>query len=146
MWQSVTVWPYLNLPVRSLQLIIVDTYLHGHRMVCEWNKDRIAWKVWFPILLSIPFWTPSQSPVTTRLKFSNQAISSSPTKPYPSPVHHCTTSLEQSAVWAPHFFCFFTIILYLSIYIVTYIVPLQGSYSEALPAQARPKRRVLRSL
>ena len=35
---------------------------------------------------------------------------------------------------------------YLSIYISTYIAPLQGNYSEALPAQARPNRRVLRSL
>src|SRR6218665_2009335 len=35
---------------------------------------------------------------------------------------------------------------YLSIYISTYIAPLQGNYSEALPAQARPKWRVLRSL
>ena len=33
-----------------------------------------------------------------------------------------------------------------SIYISTYIAPLQGNYSEALPAQARPNRRVLRSL
>src|SRR6218665_626548 len=32
--------------------------------------------------------------------------------------------------------------IYLSIYISTYIAPLQGNYSEALPAQARPKRRV----
>src|SRR6218665_1883221 len=31
---------------------------------------------------------------------------------------------------------------YLSIYIVTNIAPLQGNYSEALPAQARPRRRV----
>src|SRR6218665_176496 len=31
---------------------------------------------------------------------------------------------------------------YLSIYISTYIAPLQGNYSEALPAQARPNRRV----
>src|SRR6218665_1720943 len=30
----------------------------------------------------------------------------------------------------------------ISIYISTYIAPLQGNYSEALPAQARPKRRV----
>jgi len=37
-------------------------------------------------------------------------------------------------------------LIYLSIYISTYIAPLQGNYSEALPAQARPKRRVLRSL
>src|SRR6218665_3722599 len=38
--------------------------------------------------------------------------------------------------------------IYLSIclYINLYIAPLQGNYSEALPAQARPKRRVLRSL
>ena len=33
-----------------------------------------------------------------------------------------------------------------SIYISTYIAPLQGNYSEALPAQARPKRRVLKNL
>jgi len=32
--------------------------------------------------------------------------------------------------------------LFLSIYISTYIAPLQGNYSQALPAQARPKRRV----
>src|SRR6218665_1896759 len=31
-------------------------------------------------------------------------------------------------------------------YISIYIAPLQGNYSEALPAQARPNRRVLRSL
>ena len=31
--------------------------------------------------------------------------------------------------------------MYLSSYISTYIAPLQGNYSEALPAQARPKRR-----
>src|SRR6218665_2235142 len=36
--------------------------------------------------------------------------------------------------------------IYLSIYISIYIAPLQGNYSEALPAQARPKRRVLRSI
>jgi len=39
-----------------------------------------------------------------------------------------------------------TLCKYLSIYISTYIAPLQGNYSGALPAQARPKRRVLRSL
>jgi len=32
--------------------------------------------------------------------------------------------------------------IHLSIYISTYIAPLQGNYSEALPAQARPKRRI----
>src|SRR6218665_3026286 len=32
-------------------------------------------------------------------------------------------------------------ILNLSIYISTFIAPLQGNYSEALPVQARPKRR-----
>jgi len=37
-------------------------------------------------------------------------------------------------------------VVYLSIYISTYIAPLQGNYSEALPAQAQPNRRVLRSL
>ena len=36
--------------------------------------------------------------------------------------------------------------LSVSIYISTYIVPLQGNYSETLPAQARPKKRVLRSI
>src|SRR6218665_3241495 len=35
--------------------------------------------------------------------------------------------------------------IYLCIYRI-YIVPLQGSYSEALPAQARAKRKVLRRL
>ena len=35
-------------------------------------------------------------------------------------------------------------IVLLSIYILTYIAPLQGNYSETLPAQAQPKRRVLR--
>ena len=37
------------------------------------------------------------------------------------------------------------IIIYLSIsiYISTYIAPLQGNCSEALPAQARPKRKIL---
>jgi len=39
-----------------------------------------------------------------------------------------------------------SIYIYLSIYISIYIAPLQGNYSEALPAQARPNRRVLRSL
>jgi len=34
----------------------------------------------------------------------------------------------------------------LSICTSTYSAPLQGNYSESLPAQARPKRRVLRSL
>jgi len=34
-------------------------------------------------------------------------------------------------------------VISLSIYISTYIAPVQGNYSEALPAQARPKRRVL---
>jgi len=33
--------------------------------------------------------------------------------------------------------------IYLSTYISTFIAPLQGNYSEALLAQARPKRRVL---
>src|SRR6218665_2623292 len=33
---------------------------------------------------------------------------------------------------------------YLSIYVSTYIAPLQGNYSEALPAQARPKRKAKR--
>src|SRR6218665_373417 len=37
---------------------------------------------------------------------------------------------------------FHTSNVYLSIYISTYIAPLQGNYSVALPAQARPKRRV----
>jgi len=32
-----------------------------------------------------------------------------------------------------------------SIYLSTYIAPLQGNYSEALPAQARPNRRVISS-
>jgi len=32
--------------------------------------------------------------------------------------------------------------LSISIYISTYIAPLQGNYSEALPAQDRPKRKV----
>jgi len=36
--------------------------------------------------------------------------------------------------------------IYLSIYVSTYIATLQGNYSEALPAQARPKRGVLKSL
>src|SRR6218665_2902712 len=35
-------------------------------------------------------------------------------------------------------------ILHLSLYISTYIAPLQGNYSKALPAQARPKRRGLK--
>ena len=35
--------------------------------------------------------------------------------------------------------------IYLSIYGI-YIAPLQGNYSEALPAQARAKRKVLRRL
>jgi len=35
--------------------------------------------------------------------------------------------------------------IYLSIYRI-YIAPLQGNYSEALPTQARAKRKVLRRL
>jgi len=31
----------------------------------------------------------------------------------------------------------------ISIYLSTYIAPLKGNYSEALPAQAGPKRRIL---
>ena len=53
---------------------------------------------------------------------------------------HMIASLKMSLA---HVFCKIqTLFIYLSIYISTYIAPLQGNYSEALPAQARPKRRV----
>jgi len=47
----------------------------------------------------------------------------------------------------PHFHRLVTrlVPLLLSIYLLTYIASLQRNYSEALPVQARPKRRVLLS-
>src|SRR6218665_3604122 len=86
----------------------------------------------------VPSHYSSQVLQPSHLKFSNQAISIT----CPSLHHVFRTICRLSSA----LFLFFTIILYLSIYIVTYIAPLQGNYSEALPAQARPKRRVLRSL
>jgi len=47
--------------------------------------------------------------------------------------------------WQNHWLSQLIGTLLVDIYITTYIAPLQGNYSEALPAQARPKRRVLRS-
>src|SRR6218665_926234 len=50
---------------------------------------------------------------------------------------HLTSSTVAWSVW---------VIISLSIYTSTYIAPHQGNYSEALPAQARPKRRVRGSI
>src|SRR6218665_2991203 len=47
---------------------------------------------------------------------------------------------ETHAYLAANLYIYLYIHLSIYIYILTYIAPLQGNYSEVLPAQARPKR------